>query len=102
MIDPGESDTLEKLAELIAERVAERLSERQDRVLVGRKELAQITGLGVRTIDRMAAGGSMEKGSDGRHHWRESEIKLEPIRNGRTVLFDKEQALRAIKSGGRA
>jgi hypothetical protein len=92
-------DALEKLADLLADRVIERINSEQQRVLVSREELAKLTGLGVRTIDRMAAGGSREKDASGREIWRESLIKLEPIRNGRKVMFDKTAALAAIKAG---
>ncbi len=99
MIDLTQPDTLEKLADLLAERVIERINTEQSRVLVSREELSALTGLGMRTIDRMAAGGSWEKDERGNKQWRESAIKLEPIRNGRKVMFDKVAALAAIKAG---
>jgi len=92
-------DVLEKLADLLADRVVERIHSEQQTVLVSREELAKLTGLGVRTIDRMSAGGSREKDASGNEIWRESSIKLEPIRNGRKVMFDKAAALSAIKAG---
>lgn len=99
MIDLTQPDALEKLADLVADRVVERINSEQQSVLVSREELARITGLGVRTIDRMAAGGSREKDASGKEIWRESLIKLKPIRNGRKVMFDKAAALSAIKAG---
>ena len=94
--------TLDQLANLIADRVAEKLSAREARVLIDRKELAEITGLGERTIDRMARGGSMEKDrtTDSMTKvWKPSTVKLEPIRVGGRVMFDKAAALAAIKQG---
>lgn len=99
MIDLTQTDAIEKLADLLADRVIERINSEQSRVLVSREELSTLTGLGMRTIDRMAAGGSWEKDERGKKHWRESAIKLEPIRNGRKVMFDKVAALSAIKAG---
>ncbi len=101
MIDINEQSTLDRLADLIADRIALKLAQRSDRVLVSREELAALTGLGVRTIDRMAAGGSDEKirGTENRV-WRASSIKLDPIKQGSRVMFDKAAALAAIKAGG--
>lgn len=99
MIDLTQPDTLNKLADLLADRVFERINLEQSRLLVSREELSTLTGLGLRTIDRMAAGGSWEKDERGQKYWRESAIKLEPIRNGRKVMFDKLAALATIKAG---
>lgn len=91
-------DSLDQLARLIADRVADKLSERENRVLIDRKELAAITGLGERTIDRMARGGSMEKDRKTEAKvWRPSAVCLTPIRVGGRVMFDKAAALAAIK-----
>lgn len=100
MIDFTQAETIERLADLVAERVAQKLQAKQTQVLVSREELAALTGIGKRTIDRMAKGGSMEIDKrTGQRVWRESTVKLEPIRNGRKVLFDKAVALAAIKGG---
>ncbi|MCC7334035.1 MAG: hypothetical protein IT422_03000 [Pirellulaceae bacterium] len=100
MIDLTSADAIEKLADLVAERVAAKLKSESSRVLVSRDELAAITGLGVRSIDRMAKGGSFEKDrTTNKAVWRESAVKLDPIRSGGRVLFDKTTALAAIKAG---
>ena len=83
-----------------ARRVTQKLKSQQAQVLVSREELAALSGLGVRSIDRMAKGGSYEKDKSTKAKvWRESAVKLEPIRNGGRVLFDKTAALAAIKAG---
>lgn len=89
---------LEQLADMVAERVAAKLETRQE--LISREQLSAITGIGLRTIDRMCAGGSWEKDRHGRKIWRESAVKLEPIRNGRSVRFDRSKALAAIRAAG--
>ena len=97
MIDLTDTETLDKLADMVADRVARRMNEQSQRVLVSREELAKLTGCGVRTIDRMANGGSWEKDKlTGARVWRESSVKLEPIKRGSRVLFDKSAALTAI------
>ncbi len=99
MIDLTQEATLDRLAELLADRITAKLQAQQSQVLVSREELAAITGLGKRTIDRMGNGGSWEKDKSKNKVWRESAIKLDPIRNGGRVLFDKAAALAAIKAG---
>ncbi len=97
MISLTDAETLDRLADLLADKVAKRLNDQSQRVLVSREELAQLTGCGVRTIDRMASGGSWEKDKlTGKRVWRDSSVKLEPIKRGSRVLFDKAAALAAI------
>lgn len=97
MISLTDPDALERLADLVADRVAKRLNDQSQQVLVSREELAKLTGCGVRTIDRMANGGSWEKDKlTGERVWRDSSVKLDPIKRGSRVLFDKAAALAAI------
>lgn len=100
MIDLTNEELLEKLADLVAARVADKLREDSSRELVSRRELAKLAGLGIRTIDRMANGGSWERdASTGSKVWKPTEVRLEPIKQGGRVLFDKSSALASIKAG---
>ena len=100
MIDLTQADALERLADLVAERVAAKLNAESSRVLVSRDELAKLTGLGIRTVDRMAKGGSWERDALTKQRvWRDTDVQLDPIKQGGRVLFDKAASLAAIKAG---
>lgn len=79
-----EGGEMETFAEKVAELVAKKLKADMSQELIGREELAKLTGLGTRTIDRMAKG--------------ECEVRLTPIKTGRRVLFDKAASLEAIRN----
>jgi excisionase family DNA binding protein len=74
-----DDEDFEKFADIIAEKVAIKLSSRPKQRFVSRKELAAITGLGERTIDR----------------WK-SEGRLPFETAGRRVLFPVDSTLQAI------
>lgn len=96
MRHPMHTNALETLAELVADRVLARLSDEAKRVLVTRDELAELTSLGVRTIDRMAKGGSWERDKTGQRVWKPTDVTLRPVRHGGRVMFDKSEALSAL------
>jgi hypothetical protein len=100
MIDLSRSDALEKLADLVASRVAERLGLKAEQAFVSRRELSELTGLSVPSIDRMAAGGHWVKRPDGSREWRETLVKLRPIKQAGRTMFAKAESLAAIGQVG--
>lgn len=96
MIDLTRPDIIERLADLVAQRVAERIGLKTEKVYISRQELSELTGFSVASIDRMAAGGHWIKHKDGSREWRETSVKLRPIRRDGRTVFHKSESLQSI------